>query len=448
MSKFQTILITVFAFAAVLGVLIFSGIVPIGKSQKAIGVAGDISLWAPFENKEMTDIISEINDANKDLFKITYTQKPLDTYEEDIIDALASGAGPDIWVISHDMVLKNKDKIYTIPFESFPERFFKDSFVNSAELFIIRSEEPLGSGLVGLPIAVDPLVLYWNRDLFSSAGIARSPKYWDEFLADSEQLTERDDAGNIILSGTAMGEFRNVTNAKEILSMLLLQTGNPIIDAESLEAVLGSVAGRDAVSGLSSVESSIRFFNEFSDPKKTSYSWNRALSLSEDAFVGGTLAMHFGYASDYSRLKKKNPYLNFDVAVVPQIRSDSSQRAGEIKTTFGKIYAVIISKNSLKKQPAFSAVFKLSEAGFGQQFVEAFNLAPVRRDLLTAGTKDPIKSIFYESAVMSRSWLEPDSQFSYEIFKNMVESVATGRLRISEAIGEAEERLSQALEDI
>ena len=56
------------------------------------------------------------------------------------------------------------------------ERDFKNTYIEEGELYLAAN------GILGLPITVDPMVMYWNRDIFSSAAIAAPPSYWDEFL--------------------------------------------------------------------------------------------------------------------------------------------------------------------------------------------------------------------------------------------------------------------------
>ena len=69
-------------------------------------------------------------------------------------------------------------------------------------------------------------------------------------------------------------------------------------------------------------------------------------------FAKGALAMYFGYASEMSEIKNRNPHLNFDLAEVPQIKGDKS------KTSFAKIYALAIMKNSsqTKKKAALDSI--------------------------------------------------------------------------------------------
>jgi len=428
MSKFQIIIVAVFVVVGVIAVLIFAGILP-GFKKEGGGAGAEISLWGIFPEEKMAPLLSELNEGNKDLFKINYSEKKSSVYENEILNALAAGAGPDLWFLTQDAIFKNKDKVYILPFESYNERNFRTSFIDSAE-FLITDE-----GIIGFPFAVDPIVLYWNRDLFSSAGIAKPPQYWDEFLTDVQLLVKKDEAGNIIQAGAALGEFRNVKNAKDIISMLILQTGNPIIKSGTMEVLIGET--EEAL--LEPTESSLRFFNEFSNPKKASYTWNRALPDSNIAFINGSLAMYFGYSSEIEDIKEKNPHLNFDISETPQIRD------GKIRATFGKIYSVMISKSSLKKQAAFWALAKLADKDFNKSFSEATGLGSSRRDVLGAGVKDPLLSVIYKSSIMSRTWLEPNPEAVFEIFKNMIESTATGKARISEAVRVVRSQLEEML---
>ena len=88
-----------------------------------------------FPKGQISGVISAINKENKS-YKIEYTEFPASSYENEVVNALASGKGPDFWLISQDMVLKNKDKISPIPFAYYPERNFRDDFVDISDLFI------------------------------------------------------------------------------------------------------------------------------------------------------------------------------------------------------------------------------------------------------------------------------------------------------------------------
>ncbi len=412
------------------GFLIFAGIIPGFKGGGSSANAVKLAMWGTFPQSEIGNLISRLNNENKNLFSISYSEKKPENYRSELLNAMAAGNPPDIWFLTEDMVLDFKDKIYQIPFESFSERKFKDSFIDIGDIFLDSQKKKI----IALPFLVDPMVLYWNKDLFSYFGLSRPPRFWDEFLSSSAILTVFDESGDIIQSGAALGEFKNVKNAKDILLMMIFQTGNPIIRGNSKDNF------KIVWNEKNSAENSLKFFNEFSNSKKNSYSWNRSEDNSDNMFAAGSLAMYFGYAGEFNDIKIKNPHLYFDVAEVPQIKG------GDIRATIGKIYSLAISKTSPDTQAAFWAIFKLTDRNFNKQFSETARLAPVRRDIISEeGNEDLILSVFYKSAIMAKSWLAPDQRAVSGIFQNMIESTVSGKAKISEAIKNAEAQMEELL---
>ena len=160
--------------------------------------------------------------------------------------------------------------------------------------------------------------------------------------------------------------------------MLIIQAGNPIIKEDSNGNFKAALDEKD-ISNKEPAVSAIKFFNDFSNPNKTVYSWNKALPKADTMFAKGALAMYFGYASEWPEIKDRNPHLNFDIAEVPQIKGDKS------KTSFAKIYALAIMKNSsqTKKQAALNSILFMISNQVSKDFSQATGLASPRRDLLT-----------------------------------------------------------------
>lgn len=435
-TPFQIILTAGFGAIAFIAILIFSGVLPGYKNQGAQkGPAISVSLWGTLPKGRINGVISSINKENKS-YKIEYSEFPPSSYENEVVNALASGHGPDFWLISQDMVLKNKDKISPIPFAYYPERNFRDDFVDISNLFVDQNN----GGLSAFPFLIDPMVMYWNKDLFSSAGISRPPQDWSEFADDVQTLTQKNEAGNITQSGTAMGELNNIKNGKDILSMLIIQSGNPIMETDGRGNLKISLDEQD-IYGKSPAASSVKFFNDFSNPNKNVYSWNKALSGADTMFAKGALAMYFGYASEWPEIKAKNPHLNFDIAEVPQIKNDKS------KTAFARIYGLAIMKNSsqAKKQAALNSILFMLSNQVSKDFSQALGLASPRRDLLAEKTTDAYYGLINKAAVMSKAWLEPDGDEVRRIFKDMVESVSSGSLSVGDSVRLAKNRLDQEL---
>jgi len=430
MSQFNIIVIGIMMGLALIAVLLVSGVIPGFKLGGEGGTPVPIVVWGTEPYEKMSGLFAEITEQNKSFFTLEYVQKNSATYENELIDALASGKGPNIWFLNQDFILKDKAKIVQIPFTSFSERSFKDIFIQEGELFLSQT------GIIALPFIIDPMILYWNRDFFANAGISRAPKTWDEFVNFVEKLTIRDKSGNISQAGAALGDFRNIDYAEDIISFLIMQTGNAIVDRIALRSVF---SGDNSNFEVNPVESAIRFFTEFSDPNKTTYSWNRSLPNSKNAFIGGTLAMYFGYAGEYKEIAEKNSHLNFDVAEVPQIKD------GKIQATYGKIRGLAISKSSANTDRAMMAGVALIGKDSIAKLAGMMFLPPVRRDLLTEVPQDPALAIFYKSAIQSRGWLKPDPMEVTSMFRAMIEDVITGKKKIYDAVRGVHEKLDDLL---
>jgi len=420
---------------------IFTGVLP-GLGGAGVEQTTQTSIWVPASKfGYLEKIISfDFKDINKKI-DVSVSSIPDDEYISRIINALASGNAPEVWFLPHDLLLTHKNKIAPISSLTIPERTYVDTFIDSGNIFIKRKSPQIPEdveGIWGLPISVDPMVLYWNKSLFSSSGISRPPKTWDEFITTAQALTEFDSANNISVSGAALGDFSNIKNAKDIISLFILQTENPIIDIDSMLVTLGDKMNLP----LDPTSSTVRFFNEFSNPKKPSYSWNFNMPDSQEAFVGHRLGMYIGYASEYEEILEKNPHLNFDVAEVPQIRD------GRIEATFGRIDALVLSKSAAYSGAALKLMTYLVSYEAQKKIQESSLMPSTRRDVLSEQTESARLAIFNKSAVKTRVWPDPNPEETYGIFKNMVESVRLGQKGLEESVKDAKNKLKNVLSQI
>lgn len=421
MSNFQTILTAVFGGMILIAVVMFSGLIPGTGFNKSTQTA-NLVMWGTISEdvaKTALDVLKN-DKAIAKLYNITYVYKKPEVYEKDLVNALASGAGPDMFFVTQDTILRQKDKIYVWPYDYYPERTFKDSFVEEGELFLSPS------GVVAVPYAVDPMVLYWNRDLFTEKGIAKPPATWNEFQDDSKLMTVFDTNKNIAFSGAALGEFSNVKNAKEILTTLILQSGAKIFGYSGGE--LQFLWGEENAEGNTPVESAVDFFSRFANTKYDSYSWNRALPLDRDVFTSGSLAMYLGFGSEFNYIKSKNLHLNFDISLMPQISG------GKTSATFGKMYGLAVANNSNNKEAAMGAVIQLTGPASSAAFVDGGSYSSARRDVVAEGQKDANRAVINKAAVQAKGWLDLDPEKTYTIFRSMVESIASGRERLTVAV--------------
>lgn len=392
---------------------------------------GEVIIWGTIDEKYIGGMVDNLINEDKSFEKVKYIQKGEQDFDRLLAEAMAEGRGPDIFLLPQSKILTHRNKILPIPYKSFSLRDFKDYFIEEGELYLSDT------GILALPLIIDPLVLYWNRGLFTGAGLANPPRYWDDFFILSKKLTDKDANMNILTSAVALGEFVNVVNAKEILATMIMQTGNSIIQSNNGDLL---VTLRDSARNqTASTESALRFYTEFSNPVKSAYTWNRALPDSRTAFLSGDLAMYFGFAGELDDLLAKNPNLNFDVASLPQ--------TGDLRNniTFGKMWGLAISKSSKNVTGAFQVATNLIKNDSLIYLSNLTGLPPVSRILLAQEPGNPYQNIFFRAALSARAFLDPDADSVQLIFQDMVESVVSGRRKLSEAVSRADAEMEELI---
>ena len=421
MSKFQIILLAIFGVFIIIAVAVFS----LYRGSSANNIT--VTVWGDISSYDFGLLLNTPAFTQDRTVSIRYTEKSTDSLEQEFTEALARGIGPDLIIIAQDKFWKEKPKLLVIPYRNVSERDFKATFVEEGELFLDQE------GIYALPLSIDPLVLYYNRDLLSAAGQARPIAYWDEIYAAASSLSKRDAAGNLTQSAIALGEARNITNAKDIVSLLLLQAGTPITGMVGLE--LRSQLAANFNLPVTPAQSAFDFYTQFSNQSKSFYSWNRSLINAQTHFTSGDSAYYLGFASELHTLRSKNPTLNFGVALVPQSRVSGKT------ITFGRVRGVAISRGSKNPSAALTLATKRVSKEAASSLTEILTLPPARRDLLSEKPTDAVFSVFYDAALQSRGWLDPDADATKVIFHEAIESITSGRARTLEAINSANRSL-------
>src|SRR3989344_6863595 len=155
-GNFKIIILVVFIIAGIFGLLVFSGAIPLGEDANQ--AKGTVILWGTVKSKIVNPLLDNFNRINTD-FVVKYEEKISENFDADLLEALASGKGPDMFLITDDLVYKYSNKIFVIPFQSFPLSTFKSTFINAGEIFLNSK------GIVAFPLGVDPLMMYYNRSL-------------------------------------------------------------------------------------------------------------------------------------------------------------------------------------------------------------------------------------------------------------------------------------------
>jgi ABC-type glycerol-3-phosphate transport system substrate-binding protein len=293
----------------------------------------------------------------------------------------------------------------------------------------------MSDGVYGIPFAVDPLVMYWNRDIFSASNLATPPKTWETLVSQTTKaIVHSDNQFNISQSAVALGEYVNVTHAKDILAMLFIQAGTSIVreKGDSYEVTFDDTVEN----GLTPAEAALTFYTQFVSPGKDVYSWNRSKGFDRAEFLSGNLAMYFGKGSERAALIRENSNLNFDVAPIPQGEGST------VKRTYGDFYAFAIPRGSGNIQGAYAAATFLAAPANVKPLIDALEFAPVHRALFDGSETDPFKKVVNQSALLARGWLDPAPRETGDIFKTMIEEITSGRGRLKTIVTDAVQELA------
>lgn len=427
LSIFQMVLLVTFGALGIAGVLIFA--LAVGGNEN--NSVGRVEIWGTLPAIAFSSVLGQAAENDPSLRQVAYVQKDFATYESELTNALANGTGPDLFILRQDYVVRNAGKI--VPFAAdLTATQFRGAFVDAANQYISNV------GILGLPIAVDPLVLFWNRDLLNSGGFARPPAYWDEVIDMAQKMTVTTDSGGIIKSGIALGEYSNVDNAKDILIALILQHGGSITANDNSGQLVPALASRGGVS-VEATEDALRFFTQFSNPSEKYYSWNRSMPDSRKSFVAGNLALYIGFESEGPIIQGMNPNLNFAVSPIPQVRD-----SGKVLNT-ARVYALAISRTGKNQTGADAIARFLASPEISPNLSVVFGMSPALRDVLARPSQGE-EALFNRETLISRSWADPDPEKTAGIFRAMIERVSSGSLRLSEAIQRADQELGNILD--
>jgi len=413
---FQYAILVLFGAIAIIGVLVLAFFKPSSTNTDpaVVHVTGPTVIWGPpFPGGGVPLLLRQLIDEGQAAYaQTTYVTKNPATMYNELIEAMSRGQGPDALIVDASMLLQLRDFIQPLPYENLPKSDYRHRYVQGAEVF----EFP--DGIIGLPLVVDPLVLYWNRDLFTNALVAEVPDNWVSFVDVIPRLRVLQEGRELKQSAIAFGEYNNVLHAKEILSALLLQTGVAMVYHDGAKGWTTDMGGRQ---GAADPVLALKFFADFSNPRLDVYSWNKSFERSMEAFATNKAAMYAGFASERNALHEINPNLNYDIALWPQ-----STVEGRTKLVYGRFYAIVVLKTRPNVQSAFTVALQLAGAQAAPAWERLTGLPTVRRDMLREVPTDPHSSVMVQSALLARTWLEPGSAATDDIFSEMVNSVTAG----------------------
>ena len=407
--------------AFILGViLVVFGILPGLKTSSP--EKATLEFWSIQDDEEAwRDIIAEFQKQFPYL-AVNYSRFDENSYEDLLVNRLAEGKGPDVFILKNSWVVKHRDKIYPLPQEllKFSALDFQKTFVDVAYGDLVSEKNEI----LGLPLFIDTPALFYNKDIFNSSGMAQPPKTWEETIAASRKLTKKTQFGEISRPGLAFGTITNTEHFFEIINSLILQKGEAVLDKKTGEIKLGEKTAE-----------TLDFYQSFSDPTKANFSWNARLPKSLDDFAQESAPMAFGFAGDLKRLRAKNPHLNFGVSPFPQPED------ARTKAVYADYFFPTVSKSSKNIEAAWDFLFFITSRDQAKKYLEKTGRPAARRDLVAGASPAPELDAFWKQALIAESWPVPDEKAAKRVFQDAMETVITKTATPDQAVNKLREQL-------
>lgn len=426
--------IIIFAVVGVI-VVITGAVILINPFKEAAPLPVTLEFWSVFDDSGVYQSLIQQYQKLYPNVTVNYYKKNITSYENDLVDALATGRGPDIFSINNAWLPKHKDKLMPAPETLGDIKKYTETFVDVAGQDFIDDNK-----IYAFPLAIDSLALFYNKDLLNSAGLAGPPKTWVDFNAAVEKLTKRDTKNNILQAGVAMGTARNINRSTDILAALMLQGGAKMTTDDKRRASFEQSFSSGSET-FNPGKQALVFYTNFANPILKVYSWNSLQHYSVDAFVEGQTAMMLNYAYQAPIIAARAPHLNFGVAPLPQISQNSK------KITLANYWAQAVSQSSKNAGAAWQFVAWLSSQENSRAYLKAAKKPAARRDLIDEQKSDTDLGVFAEQSLYAKSWWEADNLAVERIFADMIESVVGGRATADDALQRASSQTTLLMEE-
>ncbi|MFC1700703.1 extracellular solute-binding protein [Patescibacteria group bacterium] len=390
----------------------------------------ELEIWGVFEDSDVFEPLIEDFKKIYPNVKISYFKKDIKNYENDLIETIAEGGGPDIFKIHHTWLPQYKDKILPASVDLISFEDVKNDYVD------VVVNDFVDEGLVyALPLSVDTLALYYNKDIFKEKGIENPPATWDEFLEDVEKISVKNKNGEVSLAGAAIGADNNVNRSTDILCLLMIQSGAWMTNENNTLVIFDQPVISNGEKYYVGARS-LLFYTDFTNTHKSVYTWNREMGYSIDVFSRGEAAMMFNYSYHIPTVRSKSPYLNFDIAPMPQIKTS------EFDVNYANYWGMAVSRNTSNYEMSWKFIDWLAQKENSEKYLELAKQPTARKDLISWQENDPDLGVFAKQSLTAYSWYQVDNILIEQYLSDMIQLVINGQLKIDEALIQAADKIN------
>lgn len=385
-------------------------------APRASTAQAELTYYKLFDDSDVIEpLIHEYKSAHPNV-KINYRQftNPEEYYNL-ILNELAEGEGPDMFSVPNTWLLKNYKKVSPAPVDGIPPSAFEDTYVSVTYDDVVRVNPETGiSQVYALPMTVDTLALYYNKDHFEDSIPERGKPSttWEGIKEDVFKLTKKDQSfERFEVAGAALGFASNISRAVDILYLLMIQSGGDFYDQSFQKAIFATQQGADG-------QSALEFYTSFANPANKNYSWNAYLASSDSdvkevgTFARGKVSMIIGYSHMYQQIvdeineSKAKGISTIDIdsiriATIPQL-TDPSQST-EKRDAYANYFVETVARTSEHPEWAWDFLLFITSKDSLTHYNDKTHKPTSRRDMIEDQKNDPIYGVFAEQIGFAES---------------------------------------------
>ena len=342
-----------------------------------------LEYWTVFDDVDAIEAQIAKFKADRPYITVNLRQLSQDEFYPRLLEALSEDRGPDIISVHNRSMSELQTKLAAMPaaVNDTIVRIEKTTFgqntvvttqavplpsvsqIDREYVQAVKGDVVMNNKIYGLPLSLDTLALYYNKDLLDRAGIPEPPKTWEEFQAAVKKLTKFDkQTGKIIQAGAALGTGNNIPGFDDLLFTLFRQSE---VNFSSRD---GQAIFNQLPEGVNTNEDTpamkvVNFFSDYANPTRDTYTWNADMDNALDKFVNGSLAFFFGYSYNLAQIKARAPQLNFRILPLLQINQEKPINAADY-------WVQAVTLKSKKQNEAWDLVNYLTHSAAAKAYLD------------------------------------------------------------------------------
>ena len=411
-----------------------------------------LSVWLPFDEVKTYQQISSKFLTDKPNVKLDFKyieSKDAKEYEAKVVDEIANGRGPDIWLVRNDWIPKHAAK--SLP--AFSERKEANPITSAKGRLLpsVVDANTYEGKLYGVPLAGDTLAVIYNADFYNQyakeapqadqkEALGRLALTWSDLSLQVAGVARA--RGTLITrSAIALGTAENTFAPADVLGAFLTQAGTTILTDDKKSINFNLSVFKDGVDSQPAADA-LAYYTSFSTPGAANFSWSNTLGNPLEAFLAGKTGALIGYYSTLQEILAKEP--TFKIQVAPLVQKTAVKQTERVD--YGATWSHIVNKDSANGSMAWSYLSYLTDSIVLTQYAELTGKISVVRtnprtlDILLVDSGKAIKTFATQLQTM-KSFVKPEWQQVDEILQDTIKLVTNSSQTPQTSVDSAAERL-------